>query len=238
MISQIGVGDIQIHSGNGYDVMMYYDEEKGIEYIDHVYMDDTDDITTLENLTSGTPLLVTLSDSDYDTFEKWMNNLNEGLIKESGEWDDSDDEMSTWKEDMKNQATYLASKIEGGKLKSVKGFDKYQGPFAVVETPKHGDVIVWTDPEDDTGFSFNVEVPGIGWISGDMNHLYRVLNQDEIPETEIIKEGKENKLKEELTKEKEMEIMKKTGLWDGRDETYKLAKKHFEEIKKLAREFK
>lgn len=219
------------------------------------------------------------------------------LLKETGEWDDTDDEMSSWKEDMRNQATYLASKIDGGKLKSVNGFDKYQGPFAVVETPKHGDVTVWFDQEDDTGFSFNVKVAHVGWISGDMNHLYKLLNQDEIPENEIIGEKKEiinedakfdeytarslkhirNNIKDALNqldrkeafdyltelqnmleefknssleiKEesekvdaeefvKDTELMKKHGIWDGKDETYPEARKRWEEIKELAKEFK
>lgn len=171
-----------------------------------------------------------------------MRSLKENtILKETGEWDDSDDGMASWKEDMKNQASYLANKIDGGKLKSVHGFDKYQGPFAVVSTPKYGDVVVWFNQEDDTGSSFNVKVAHVGWLSGDLNYLSKILNQDKIPESEVIGE-KKNTVNEEVNnteeEDREKEIMKKCKLWDGRQETYALAKKHFDEIKELAKEFK
>lgn len=209
------------------------------------------------------------------------------LLKETGEWDDTDDEMNSWKENMRDQATYLADNIEGGRVKSVHGFDKYQGPFAVVETPKHGDVTVWFDQEDDSGLSFNVKVAHVGWISGGLDYLAKLLNQDEIPENEVINESLKTEgndstekaikqiqeivengigslsaedtfnflskiesmcktYKEELTKNpgnkpdaeefvKDVEIMKKTGIWDGRDETFQLARKKLNDIRNLTK---
>ena len=114
-------------------------------------------------------------------------------LKETGEWDDEDEEMQGWIDDLRGQAQELATQI-GGEVKSVTGFDKYQGPRAVVHSPKHGDVIVWYDQEDDTGRSFNVKVAHVGWITGGINNLANLLNQDTIPENEILSESS---LKEE-----------------------------------------
>lgn len=109
-------------------------------------------------------------------------------LKETGEWDDSDDEMALWLEDLRDQAQELANQING-EVKTVKGFDRYQGPFAVVHSPKHGDIMVWYDQEDDTGRSFNAKVAHVGWITGGINNLANLLNQDTIPENEVLSEG-------------------------------------------------
>jgi len=118
-------------------------------------------------------------------------------LKETGEWDDNDDEMALWLDDLRDQAQELANQING-EVKSVTGFDAYQGPRAVVHSPKHGDVIMWYDQEDDTGRSFNVKVAHVGWITGGINNLADLLNQDTIPENEILSEGS---MEDELGKE-------------------------------------
>ena len=125
-------------------------------------------------------------------------NLSESQnLNETGEWDDEDEEMKGWIDDLRSQAQELATQI-GGEVKSVTGFDKYQGPRAVIHSPKHGDVIVWYDQEDDTGRSFNVKVAHVGWITGGINDLANLLNQDTIPENEILSEGS---MEDELGKE-------------------------------------
>lgn len=120
-------------------------------------------------------------------------NKVEKVLKETGEWDNSDAEMVQWSEFMEEQSKSLVELLEGnGELKGVYGFDKYQGPYSVIHTPNFGDITMWFDSEDDTGRSFNVKVAHIGWISGDINHLAYLLNLKEIPENELI-EIKENK---------------------------------------------
>lgn len=116
-------------------------------------------------------------------------NLNEAKLQETGEWDDSDDEMSAWLEDMKIQAKELADEVKGT-VKTVKGFDKYQGPFAVINTPKHGDIKLWYDSEDDTGRSFIAEIAHEGSISGGIQDLAKLLNEDTIDEKYKLSETK------------------------------------------------
>lgn len=214
-----------------------------------------------------------------------MRKLRENsILKETGEVD-YDDDMRSWKEDLRNSAHYLADKIDG-EVKVVKVFDKYQGPFAIISTPKYGDIQMWSDPENDM-FGYIIEIAHVGAISGDLNHLKDLLTQDTIPEDEIIneslKEGynqidqtlkpiKESIMKsindfddknetfnfltkiEQLCKTfkenlgksgadaeefvKDTDLMKRAGVWDGKDETYPEARKRWEEIKELAREFK
>ena len=128
----------------------------------------------------------------YETPEVYdMLSENRKVLEETGEWDDEDDEMQEWLEDMRIQAEELASQIKG-EVKSVHGFDKYQGPFAIVNSPKHGDIELWYDQEDDTGRSFIAKVAHVGWISGGINDLANQLNQDEIPEDMIIDESCKN----------------------------------------------
>lgn len=114
---------------------------------------------------------------------------NKSKIQETGEWDDSDDEMSAWLEDMKIQAKELADEVKGI-VKTVKGFDKYQGPFAVINTPKHGDIKLWYDSEDDTGRSFIAEIAHEGSISGGIQDLAKLLNEDTIDEKYKLSETK------------------------------------------------
>lgn len=116
-------------------------------------------------------------------------NLNEAKLQETGEWDDSDDEMSAWLEDMKIQAKELTDEVKGT-VKTVKGFDKYQGPFAVINTPKHGDIKLWYDLEDDTGRSFIAEIAHEGSISGGIQDLAKLLNEDTIDEKYKLSETK------------------------------------------------
>ena len=111
-------------------------------------------------------------------------------LNETGEWDDNDEDMTTWLEDMRLQAEEIARNIDG-EVKTVKGFDAYQGPFAIIATPKHGDIELWYDQEDDTGRSFNAKVAHVGWLNGSVGDISLWLNQDEIPEEFIIKESEE-----------------------------------------------
>lgn len=110
------------------------------------------------------------------------------LLTETGEWDDDDDEMSTWLEDLRTQATALANNING-QVKSVSGIDKYMGPMAVIKTPKHGDIEMFFDSEDDTGRTFVIPNINGGFLRGDINYLSDVLNQDSIVADEIINES-------------------------------------------------
>lgn len=115
-------------------------------------------------------------------------NKEKRQLTETGEWDDNDEDMNSWKEDLKSQAQELALQVNG-EVKSVHGFDKYQGPFAVVNTPNHGDVVLMYDTEDDTGLSFVCKVAHVGWISGGINNIAKLLNEKEIPENEILTES-------------------------------------------------
>ena len=97
-----------------------------------------------------------------------------------------------WLEDLRDQAKELAAEVKG-EVKSVTGFDAYQGPRAIVHTPKHGDIEMWYDQEDDRGLTFNCKVAHIGWINGGINQLAEILNQDTIDDNEIISESEDTK---------------------------------------------
>lgn len=122
-----------------------------------------------------------------EAFTKLGDIETEKLLKETGEWDDNDEDMVAWKEGLRTQAEELANQING-EVKIVKGFDAYQGPFAIVNSPKHGDIQLWYDSEDDTGFSFIAKVAHVGWIGGGINDIANLLNQDTIPEDSVISE--------------------------------------------------
>ena len=122
-----------------------------------------------------------IADLEAELFEKEK-------LNETGEWDDNDEEMAAWKEDLRGKAEELAKEVNG-ECKVVKGFDKYQGPFAIVATPKHGDIEVWFDGEDDTGLSLRAKVAHKGWIEGGVIQLAELLNLDEIPEDQVITES-------------------------------------------------
>lgn len=132
-----------------------------------------------------------------DLPEIFGNNLNESTkikeeakLIETGEWDDTDEDMTSWLEDMKNLVEYIANRING-KVESVQGFDKYQGPYAIVDTPKHGQVEFWFDPEDGNGTTLIANMSNLdkGYLKGDANYFVEILNNDNIDEKEIITEN-------------------------------------------------
>lgn len=128
----------------------------------------------------------------YLTCENPFGELKESQkLNETGEWDENDEDMQAWLEGMRDSAEELAKEING-EVKIVKGFDAYQGPFAIISTPKHGDIELWYDQEDDSGLSFNAKVAYVGWISGGIFQLAELLNQDEIPEDQVINESTES----------------------------------------------
>ena len=114
----------------------------------------------------------------------------EAKLIETGEWDDTDEDMASWLEDMKNLVEYIADGING-KVESVQGFDKYQGPYAIVDTPKHGQVEFWFDPEDGNGTTLIANMSNLdkGYLKGDANYFIEILNNDNIDEKEIITEN-------------------------------------------------
>ena len=132
-----------------------------------------------------------------DLPEIFGNNLNESTkikeeakLIETGEWDDTDEDMASWLEDMKNLVEYIANRING-KVESVQGFDKYQGPYAIVDTPKHGQVEFWFDPEDGNGTTLIANMSNLdkGYLKGDADYFIEILNNDNIDEKEIITEN-------------------------------------------------
>lgn len=126
-------GDLALWGNENGRIMMYWNEEKGYDYIDHIYMEyDTEISPLLKNLTKDTPLLVTLSDKDYDTFEGW---------KEGKTLDNESKEIKTEAakptipglEDYENIAdkfhSYPAFKANFGELVVIK--DKYDSQYKV-----------------------------------------------------------------------------------------------------------
>lgn len=75
-------------------------------------------------------------------------------LNETGEWSDDEDDVA-WMEQLKNAVILIATET-GGKLKliDVKGFDKYQGPYAIVEI-EGKKYEIWT-----------LEEQGVLWIEG------------------------------------------------------------------------
>lgn len=114
----------------------------------------------------------------------------EAKLIETGEWDDTDEDMASWLEDMKNLVEYIADGING-KVESVQGFDKYQGPYAIVDTPKHGQIEFWFDPEDGNGTTLIANMSNLdkGYLKGDADYFIEILNNDNIDEKEIITEN-------------------------------------------------
>lgn len=126
-------GDLALWGNENGRIMMYWNEEKGYDYIDHIYMEyDTEISPLLKNLTKDTPLLVTLADKDYDTFEGW---------KEGKTLDNESKEIKTEAakptipglEDYENIAdkfhSYPAFKANFGELVVIK--DKYDSQYKV-----------------------------------------------------------------------------------------------------------
>lgn len=129
-----------------------------------------------------------IADLEAELFEKEK-------LNETGEWDNNDDEMKIWKEELRDKAEYIANEIHGS-VASVSGFDKYQGPVAIISTPIHGDVQLWFDNEDDTGLSLLCKIAHVGWIQGGANYISDILSREVIPEDEIINESE--KLNEKI----------------------------------------
>ena len=84
---------------------------------------------------------------------------------------------------MKILAFDLAEKVKG-EVKSVEGFDKYQGPKAIIDIPNHGELEVWFNSEDPNCETLLVDLKD-GYITGTVEDLAILLNQEEIPESEI-----------------------------------------------------
>lgn len=162
-----------------------------------------DQITDLQDYLNNTPeiaedekeaiqaeiddLISQLGEKEVDN--KATKRLDEKeLLTETGEWDDDEDEMSEWLEDLRTQATALADNING-QVKSVSGRDKYIGPMAVIKTPKHGDIEMFFDSEDETGRTFVIPNISGGFLRGGINYLSDILNQDSIGADEIINES-------------------------------------------------
>lgn len=146
--------------------------------------------------------IITTKEATKEDIARLQNNTNESnntildnttdKLNETGEWDDNDEDMQMWLEDLREQAKELAAEVKG-EVKSVTGFDAYQGPRAIVHTPKHGDIEMWYDQEDDRGLTFNCKVAHAGWINGGINQLAEILNQDTIDDNEIISESEDTK---------------------------------------------
>lgn len=146
--------------------------------------------------------VITTKEATKEDIARLQNNTNESnntildnttdKLNETGEWDDNDEDMQMWLEDLRDQAKELATEVKG-EVKSVTGFDAYQGPRAIVHTPKHGDIEMWYDQEDDRGLTFNCKVAHVGWINGGINQLAEILNQDTIDDNEIISESEDIK---------------------------------------------
>lgn len=146
--------------------------------------------------------IITTKEATKEDIARLQNNTNESnntildnttdKLNETGEWDDNDEDMQMWLEDLRYQAKELAAEVKG-EVKSVTGFDAYQGPRAIVHTPKHGDIEMWYDQEDDRGLTFNCKVAHVGWINGGINQLAEILNQDTIDDNEIISESEDTK---------------------------------------------
>lgn len=154
---------------------------------------------------------------------------NKEKIEETGEWDDEDDEMSSWLESMRDAAKYIADKIKG-EVRSVTGFDKYQGPRAVIKSPKHGDVMLWYDNEDDTGRSFICKIGHVGTIQGDMNSISDLLDKEEIPTTELLQES----VKEEEVADIRTQIEDAESIEDIQDIIYSISDNNLENEAQLA----
>lgn len=125
-------GDLALWGNENGRIMMYWNEEKGHDYIDHIYMEyDTEISPLLKNLTKDTPLLVTLSDKDYDTFEGWKDGKT--LDNESKEITEAVKPTIPGLENYENIADkfhdYPAFKANFGELVIIK--DKYDNQYKV-----------------------------------------------------------------------------------------------------------
>ena len=165
------------------------EESKKITEADKVEVD-KDGNKSIRDKKTGHLKRIQVSKKTQDKMADEYNKKQE--LNEAGEWDDSDSDMQAWKESMREAAEEIARNVDG-ECKSVHGFDAYQGPFAVVSTPKHGDVIVWFGQEEGL---FDVQVAHVGWIEGSIEGVSLWLNKDKIPQEFIIKESEKFKDKE------------------------------------------
>ena len=76
-VEQIFDGDLAIgFNSDSENLFMFWDEEKGFDYINHIYyFKGDDDLIILKNLTEEIPFLVTLSNENYDLFEIYYKNV-------------------------------------------------------------------------------------------------------------------------------------------------------------------
>ncbi len=74
--------------------------------------------------------------------------LKRRILKETGEWDDSDESMTLWKSNLEDSVRRIEDETNG-KLKfvSVHGFDAYQGPYAIANI-EGKNYKVWTMTDD------------------------------------------------------------------------------------------
>ena len=119
------------------------------------------------------------------------DSVEKGLLTETGEWDESDEDLLAWKDALRTAAEEIAKNI-GGEVKIVKGFDAYQGPFAIIATPKYGDIELWSGPEEDL---LDAKLAHVGWIEGSTSEISELLNMDTIPEENLIDESEDKEPK-------------------------------------------
>jgi hypothetical protein len=75
-----------------------------------------------------------------------LNATPEKALNETGEWSD-DDEGIAWKESLRNELDEISVETHGKlKIIDIKGFDKYQGPYAIVNI-QGKNYKVWTMEE-------------------------------------------------------------------------------------------
>jgi hypothetical protein len=69
-------------------------------------------------------------------------------LNETGEWDESDDEMVSWKEHLYNSLKLISQYTEDKfSIIDVKGFDKYRGPYGLVKI-NGKNYKIWTTDDD------------------------------------------------------------------------------------------
>lgn len=145
--------------------------------------------------------VITTKEATKEDIARLQNNTNESnntiqdnttdKLNETEESDEDDSDMQEWLDDLKYQAQELANQIQG-EVKEVRWFDAYRGPIAIIHSPKHGDVVICYNMDDDTGRTFDC-LAHAKWISGDINGIAKQLNKDTIDDNEIISESEDTK---------------------------------------------
>ena len=142
------------------------------------------------------------------------------VIKETGEWDDNDEQMKAWKQDINDKAIELASLVNG-EASPAEGFDAYQGPYAhISDTPK-GDVTLWSSEYDGI---YRLETYE-DWLEGDIETLAKKLNEDIDPTKERFTEYCKDKIKDLGTVE--LHTKKINPDFDPEYDKDKIIKAHF-----------